>query len=90
MDPIVYTIGLHVYQLNWRSGDDVFNVFLASFQYPPNDDTAVLFPAFGRDMAKMDKTPFIAVCISENKHYIIHTETQLYVFLRIVYHICNY
>jgi len=68
MDLIFYKIGLHVYQLNSCSGDDVFNISLASFQCPRNDDTALFFLAFGRDMAKIDKMPFIAICISKNKH----------------------
>ena len=64
---MVYTIGLRAYQFNLYSGGDVFNVFLASFQYLLKDGTAVLFPTFGRDMAHMDKPPFIAVCISKNE-----------------------
>jgi hypothetical protein len=33
-----------------------------------NDGKAVLFPTFEREMAQMDKPPFIAVCFSKNKH----------------------
>jgi hypothetical protein len=51
MDRLVYTIGLHVYQFKLYSGGVVFNIFLASFQFPLNDGTAVLFPTFGSDMA---------------------------------------
>jgi hypothetical protein len=66
MDFMVYTIGLHIYQFKFYSSGDVLNVFFASFQYPLSDGAVVLFPAFGRDLAHMDRSPFITVCISKN------------------------
>lgn len=57
-----------VYHFNSYSGDDVFNIFRASLHYTINDDTPVFFHTFGRDMVKIDKPPFIAVCISKNKY----------------------